>query len=215
MVAAAAWLMDGLMDGWMECRYFERGCIVLGKVESGTLQQGQEIAIMPTRKKVKVDGVWVGETKVRSARPGENVLIRLNVPVEDIQKGYVLCLPQALCPAVTEIRAQMALVDMLEHRPIFTAGYEAVMHVHTVEIEVECVELLSVTERGKTVKRPLARTGQVCVARLRMPISTCMEPFERMPALGRITLRDEGKTIAIGKILGLYRPTAAGDSSGK
>lgn len=28
-----------------------------------------------------------------------------------------------------------------------------------------------------------------------------METFERMPSMGRLTLRDEGKTIAIGKIL--------------
>jgi translation elongation factor EF-1alpha len=31
----------------------------------------------------------------------------------------------------------------------------------------------------------------------------CMEAFERVPQLGRLTLRDEGKTIAIGKILRL------------
>lgn len=28
----------------------------------------------------------------------------------------------------------------------------------------------------------------------------CCEPFERVPQLGRLTLRDEGKTIAIGKV---------------
>jgi peptide chain release factor subunit 3 len=33
-----------------------------------------------------------------------------------------------------------------------------------------------------------------------------MESFANMPALGRVTLRDEGKTIAIGKILKLYKP---------
>jgi translation elongation factor EF-1alpha len=32
-----------------------------------------------------------------------------------------------------------------------------------------------------------------------------MDLFENHPALGRLTLRDEGKTIAIGKILELVR----------
>jgi peptide chain release factor subunit 3 len=32
-----------------------------------------------------------------------------------------------------------------------------------------------------------------------------METFERMPSMGRLTLRDEGKTIAIGKILQLLQ----------
>jgi translation elongation factor EF-1alpha len=41
----------------------------------------------------------------------------------------------------------------------------------------------------------------VVMARLSMPLLTCMEPFDFMPSLGRITLRYEGRTIAIGKIL--------------
>lgn len=33
----------------------------------------------------------------------------------------------------------------------------------------------------------------------------CMESFEEMPHLGRFTLRTEGKTIAIGKILAVQQ----------
>ena len=72
------------------------------------------------------------------------MLIKFSINVEDVQKGYVLSSPVNICPAVTQIRVQMALVDMLEHRPIFSPGYDAVMHVHTVEIEVTCVELIGV-----------------------------------------------------------------------
>ncbi len=75
------------------------------------------------------------------------------------------------------------------------------MHVHTVEIEVVCTELIAIIEKGKYIRRPFARTGQQCIAKLTVPLHTCMEPFEKMPSMGRITLRDEGRTIAIGKIL--------------
>jgi peptide chain release factor subunit 3 len=184
-------------------RYFERGCVVLGKVESGTLRVGDTILIAPTKKTAKVEEIVIDETPVRAAKPGENVLIRFQINVEDIQKGYVLCRPNQICPAVTEIRVQLALVDMLEHRPLFTPGYEAVMHVHTVEIEVNCVELVAVIDKGRQVKRPFARTGQGCIARLVMPLHTCMETFDAFPSLGRLTLRDEGRTIAIGKIIEL------------
>jgi len=182
-------------------RYFERGCVVMGKVESGTLRAGEEIQIAPTKKRAKVEEIFVNETRVRSAKPGENVLVKFQINVEDIQKGYVLCTPMALCPAVAEIKVQLALVEMLEHRPLFSPGYDCVMHVHTVEIEVTCVELCYIIDKGKNIRRPFGRTGQVCVARLQMPLHTCMEPFDIMPALGRLTLRDEGRTIAIGKIL--------------
>lgn len=45
-------------------RFFERGCIVLGKVESGTLRVDDEIVIAPTKKRAKVDGIYVGDVKV-------------------------------------------------------------------------------------------------------------------------------------------------------
>lgn len=186
-------------------RYLERGCVVLGKVESGTLRMDDEITIAPTKKKAKVDAIYIGETKVRSAKPGENVLIKFTINVEDIQKGYVLCSANSICPAVTEVRVQLALVDMLEHRPIFSPGYEAVMHVHTVEIEVTCSALVAVIDKGKQMRRPYARQGQQCIAHLLLPISTCMEAFDVIQALGRVTIRDEGKTIAIGKIISLIK----------
>lgn len=35
----------------------------------------------------------------------------------------------------------------------------------------------------------------------------CMEPFKKFPQMGRFTLRDEGKTIAIGKVLRVVEAT--------
>jgi peptide chain release factor subunit 3 len=185
-------------------RYFERGCVVLGKVESGTLRVDDEIVIAPTKKRTKVDGIYVGDVKVRTAKPGENVLIKFNnINVEDIQKGYVLCTPVNICPAVKHIKAHLALVSLLEHRPIFSPGYDAVLHVHTVEIEVTCSKFYFVIENGKEIRRPFGREGQQVVVQLSFPLSTCMESFASMPSMGRLTLRDEGTTIAIGKIIEL------------
>lgn len=184
-------------------RYFERGCVVLGKVESGTIRMDDEIVIAPTRKKVKVEGIYIDEQKVRSAKPGENVLIKFSCQVEDVQKGYVLCVPQSVCPNVTQIKVKIALVDMLEHRPLFSPGYDAVLHIHTVEIECTCRALLSVEIDGKQIRRPFARQGQRCTAILSLPMSTCIETYESVAAMGRFTLRDEGKTIAIGKVVEL------------
>ena len=182
-------------------RYVERGCVVLGKVESGTLRMDDEILIAPTKKRAKVEAIYVGEVKVRTAKPGENVLLKMQVNAEDVQKGFVICRPDNPCPQSVQIKVQLALVDLLEHRPIFCPGYEAVMHVHTLEVEVTCVELIAVIDKGKQYKRPFARNGQVCLARLSMPLSACMEAFGTLPSLGRVTLRDEGRTISIGKIV--------------
>merc|ERR1712151_1219671 len=64
----------------------------MGKVESGLIQQGMKITLMPTRNICKVDGIWINEEQVNSARPGENVLVKLNnTGTEDVIKGFVIC----------------------------------------------------------------------------------------------------------------------------
>ncbi|CAF1566079.1 unnamed protein product, partial [Rotaria sp. Silwood1] len=48
------------------------------------------------------------------------------------------------------------------------------------------------------------KQNQVAIARFELSQSgqaICMEPFKRFPQLGRFTLRNEGRTIAIGKVL--------------
>ena len=184
-------------------RYFERGCIVMGKVESGTIRLGDEIALAPTRKKAKVEAIYINDVKVRCAKPGENISMKFSLNVEDFQKGYVLCSPGSISRGVLEFKVQLALIDLLEHRPLFSVGYDAVMHCHTTEVEVTCLELCYVIDEksGKNVKKPFARQGQQCVAKLSTPLSTCLELFDEFPSLGRVTLRDEGRTIAIGKII--------------
>lgn len=185
-------------------RFYDRGAVVMGKVESGTLKTGSNVLVSPTKKTAKVDSIYIGETKVLSAKPGENVQLRLGLNIEDFQKGYVLCTSNNVTPTVKGLKCLVSLVDMLEHRPLLSPGYDCVLHVHTVEIEVTVSHLLCVIESGgKKVKRPYARQGQLCQLALKFSsgLSTCVEKFDDFPALGRITLRDEGKTIAIGKVL--------------
>jgi peptide chain release factor subunit 3 len=187
-------------------RYFDRGTIVMGKIESGTVRLDDEIQFLPTRKKAKVEAIYIGETKVRSAKPGENIMLKFSINVDDCQRGYVLSSPLTPCPVATEFKVQLFFVDVLEHRPIFSRGYDCVMHIHTVEVEVTCQQVLSVTDTsGAKLRQPFARLNQICQCILSTPLLTCMDLFDNHPALGRLTLRDEGKTIAIGKILELVR----------
>ena len=54
---------------------------------------------------------------------GENARVRLKgIEDEDIQAGYVLC-PRAelACPTVRRFECQLAIVELLEHKSIFSA----------------------------------------------------------------------------------------------
>ncbi|KAE9410474.1 eukaryotic polypeptide chain release factor 3 [Gymnopus androsaceus JB14] len=97
--------------------------------------------------------------------------------------------------------AQLAI---LEHKSIICAGYSAVMHVHTLSEEVTLLSLLHYFDKatGRKSKKPpqYAKRGQKIVALIETTAAVCVETFIDYPQLGRFTLRDEGRTIAIGKI---------------
>lgn len=48
-----------------------------------------------------------------------------------------------------------------------------------------------------------AKSAGIVVVRIQVEKPICVELFENVPQLGRFTLRDEGRTIAIGKIIKL------------
>jgi len=48
------------------------------------------------------------------------------------------------------------------------------------------------------------------MCRIQVNDTICVEKFSDFPQLGRFTLRDEGKTVAIGKVMKL--PTVAGQA---
>jgi peptide chain release factor subunit 3 len=190
-------------------RYQERGTVAMGKVESGVLKTGQKVMLMPTRATAVVNQVYINEKAVRTAKPGENVLIRLSCGVDDVQKGFVLCGPKDLPQpkAIHQFIAQVALVDTLEHRPLLTAGYKCILHIHTIAQECTVAKLLRPIDpkTGKPVKKSVTfiKQGQSVICRIEVEQSITIETFDTFPQLGRLTLRDEGKTIGIGKIIQL------------
>lgn len=188
-------------------RYSERGTIVLGKVEAGTLTTGMKLSISPTNVPCLVQQVYINDQPVRTAKPGENVTMKVSSSMDEIQKGFVLCPPSKPCHHVTTFLAQLAMVDMLDHRPLFTAGYNAILHIHTLAVECVVVQLLRQVDKktGQPLKKKVTfvRQNDVAIVQLRVTQSIAVETFETMPQMGRFTLRDEGKSIAIGKIIKL------------
>merc|ERR1712039_702251 len=61
---------------------------------------------------------------------------------DQIHAGCVLCPMDDLCPRVRQFSAHVQLQDLLEHKPIMTNGYKAVLHIHNAAIEVEVDAML-------------------------------------------------------------------------
>jgi len=200
-------------------KYKDMGTIVVGKIESGHIRKGDELLLMPNKDNIEVAAIYTEmEEEVSSAICGDNVRLRLRgVDDEDISPGFVLTSPNRPIHAVRQFEAQLAI---LEHKSIICAGYSAVMHVHTLSEEVTLPALLHYFDKatGRKSKKPPQYAkrgkfwlvtslqsvsffvGQKIVALVETTAPVCVERFSDYPQLGRFTLRDEGRTVAIGKV---------------
>ncbi|GAA5824699.1 hypothetical protein JCM11251_005306 [Rhodosporidiobolus azoricus] len=187
-------------------KYPDMGCIVVGKIESGKIKKGQDLLLMPNKTPVGVQAIYNEmEDEVPLALSGDNIRIRLRgVEDTDVNIGFVLTSPSAPVKTVTQFEAQLVILDT---KNIITAGYGAVMHVHTASEEVTLTALLHYYDKktGRKSRKPpqFAKKGMKIIARLDASGPVCIETFASQPSLGRFTLRDEGKTVAIGKVVKL------------
>ncbi|KAG8484152.1 hypothetical protein CXB51_022923 [Gossypium anomalum] len=178
-------------------KFKDMGTVVMGKVESGSICEGDSLFVMPNKAPVKVLAVYCDEDKVRRAGPGENLRVRLSgIEEEDISSGFVLSSVVKPIPTVTEFTAQLQILELLENA-IFTAGYKAVLHIHSVVEECEIVELLQQidpkTKKPMKKKVLFVKNGAVVVCRIQVNSMICIEKFSDFPQLGRFTLRTEAR----------------------
>jgi peptide chain release factor subunit 3 len=199
-------------------KYADRGLVVMGKVESGTVREGSKVLIMPQRVEATVDTLYINDAEVRSAKPGENVKLKLKgCRDEDVLRGFVLCDTERALVPIKQFEAQVMLLE-LEAHSLFTAGYNAVLHVHTAQEEVIVKRLVAEVDKktgeAKEGGPPprFFKSGGLCVAVLETAQNICVEKFDHMQQLGRFTLRDGSRTIAIGKILRLGVPKSQGEA---
>jgi len=188
--------------------YKERGVtVIMGKVEAGTVTVGQTIFLMPGKSPLEVIGIATDLGTLKIAKPGENVKISVRGAEEiNVSPGSVLC-DKDVVPVITEIESVLVVLELPKEKSLLTAGFEAVLHCHTASEECTVTELISQIDlksntEGK--KKPtFVKSGAGVRLRLVLNKAMCMEEFAIVPQMGRFTLRDGGKTIAMGKVTGV------------
>ncbi|KAG7286599.1 translation termination factor GTPase eRF3 [Staphylotrichum longicolle] len=197
-------------------KYRDMGTMIEGKIEAGVVKKGMSLVMMPNKQTVDVSAAY-GETEdeVAIAQCGDQVRLRLRgIEEEEILPGFVLCSPKRLVHNVSQFEAQIRILDL---KSILTAGFNCVLHVHAAIEEVTFASLLHKLQKGTGRKSKVppshAKKGDSIIAILQVTGgagSVCVERFEDYPQMGRFTLRDQGQTIAIGKITRLIQdaPTA-------
>uniref|UniRef100_A0A915Q305 Tr-type G domain-containing protein n=1 Tax=Setaria digitata TaxID=48799 RepID=A0A915Q305_9BILA len=192
---------DGPVRVIIADKYSDMGTIIIGKMESGVVVKGQTLTVMPNRTSIQVIQLWSDDVEVDKVVSGDNVKLKLKgIEDNDILSGFVLCSPDALCHVGRVFDAEVVILD---HKSIIASGYSCVLHIQsaTEEVIVKAVICTIDKKTGNKVRARFVKQDEKCIMRLESSESFCLEAFKDFPQMGRFTLRDEGKTIAIGKVL--------------
>lgn len=190
-------------------KYKDMGTLVMGKVISGKCEKNQNLVIMPNKTTVQITDIFIDDEDFDMAETGDNVKLKLkNIEEEDISVGFVLCSPESICKIADRFLAKIHIVEL---RNIIAPGFNCIMHINSAVVEVSFKELVGLVDRktgkkkvdkkGQPVRPRCAKENEVVVAKLQLASPICIESFEEFPQMGRFTMRDEGKTIAVGKVL--------------
>ena len=111
---------------------------------------GDKLALMPSGALGQVLQLMDGKGQnVKYACPGENVQVKLNVADDDsVKRGDVLCLRDQMIPVTEIFEAEVDVLELLDYKPIFSRGYNCMMHIHTYNDEVEIKEIIKAEERN-------------------------------------------------------------------
>ena len=185
-------------------RYKENQVYIMGKIESGTIKYGDTYTLMPSGAKITVDWLFNSEEKgVPYALPGENIRIRCKgIDSEnEVNRGNILCSNDNLCLTFNVFEAEIQVLELPDNL-IIAEGFNCMLHYHTF------IEECTITPKSEINRKTKAETKVKFVrsqARLKAFVKTknilCGEKYETFNNLGRFSMRYEGSTIAIGKIL--------------
>merc|ERR1712232_246755 len=152
-----------MLDG-----YKDMGAVTaVGKVEQGIVKPGTKCLVSPIGQKCTIVSVFIDEEEVQYAGCGENITLKMNgVSEEELKKGFVLCPQVDPVRPISKFKAQIQVLELPEERPVLTAGYKAIIHVHVAIEECEIIKLYESTDpkTKKTQKGPsFVREGMIVV----------------------------------------------------
>ncbi len=185
-------------------RYKETSVYIMGKLESGTIKYGDTYTLMPSKAKVTVDWLFNSEEKgVPYALPGENIRIRCKgIDSEsEVNRGNILCSNDNLCLMFNVFEAEIQILELPKNL-IIADGFSCVLHYHTFIEECSItpkVEINRKTKEETKVKFVRSQSRVRCYVKTKNVL--CGEKYETFNNLGRFSMRYEGSTIAIGKVL--------------
>ncbi|GAU18777.1 hypothetical protein TSUD_80660, partial [Trifolium subterraneum] len=173
-----------------------------GKLEAGALRSGTKVLVMPSDVVGTVRTLERDSNACSVARAGDNVAVTLHgVDGSHVFSGGVLCHPDFPVAIAKHLELKLLVLDGAS--PILV-GAQLEFHIHHAKEPARVSKILSVLDpkTGKVTKKsPRCLTSkQSAVIEVILHEPVCVVEFSRCKALGRVSLRSLGRTVAVGLV---------------
>ncbi|XP_066346487.1 uncharacterized protein [Miscanthus floridulus] len=173
---------------------------VCGKIESGGIRTGSKVLVMPSGDIATVRTIERDSSTCSLARAGDNVAIGLHgIDPGHIVSGGVLCHPDFAVCIASHLELKILVLEIT--MPILV-GLQFELHIHHARVSARLVKILSSSDQktGKALKKMprLLTARQTAVVEVKLDKEVCVEEFSTLKALGRVFLRSQGNTVAVG-----------------
>jgi sulfate adenylyltransferase subunit 1 (EFTu-like GTPase family) len=173
--------------------------ILAGRVLSGKVQKGDEVIILPSKAKTRVESIEVYQNTKYVAEAGESIGIVLQDNLAP-KRGEVICHPQYPPEIKTKINATVFWMssDPLQAKDRLTircATAEEYCHIERIEERINSSTLEIIENHINILEK--AEAGKVTIS---IDRSMVLEDFNEIEGLGRFVLTRSGEICAGGII---------------
>lgn len=184
---------------------------VAGRIDYGTVQIGQTLSVIPSKTKAVVASIvdYNGsKDPLPWAKAGDYVeLFLTNIDVENIRGGDILCSVESPVGFADKFTAKLNIFET--NKPILQ-GNSMIMHFGGSQVEVNITKLIALYNKAGTVTKrspKLLKGGQIGLVQISVRNKSIpIEKFKDNRDLGRIILRREGYTLAVGIVEDILVP---------
>lgn len=175
---------------------------VSGKLEAGAIRIGTKVLVMPLAELATVKAIEQDGKALNIAKAGDSVDIGLQgVDSSILMPGGILCHPDFPVPVANCIELKVAVLDI--RKPILF-GAEVELHAHHAKESARVAQILAILDPKTGMVRKKAprclTANQSALIQVSPGQGICIEEYSNYKALGRVTLRADGKTIAVGVV---------------
>ena len=170
-----------------------------GTIASGAVRAGDEVVLLPSRRRTRVTAVELGGEAVSEAAAPLSVTLRLADAI-DVSRGDMIACPEHAPRATTELEADLV---WMSEQPLDRARAYLLKHT-TRTVRAEVVSIVHGTDAETLAPTPSSTLGLNDIARVRVQcrLPIFVDPYAKDRATGAFILIDSltNDTVAAGMI---------------